>query len=412
MRHIYTSLDIGTDSIKVLVCELYKNKLNLLAASSYKSEGIKKGLIIDGAKAASSIRGAINDVEKMLNIKINKVIVTVPSYSSEYQMIKTDVDVIDSNGNVTNEDIANIYRKIEKLELDDILLNILPIDYCTEQSVYTKDAKTLVGKKLYNRSIIVTVPKKNIYSVSTLLEQMGIEIIDVSTNGIGDMYALKTKENSSKLGSIINIGSDTTSISIYNKGIIVKNSIIGLGGKSIDNDLAYMYKINMGEAKKIKEKFALAHKKYASVNDLYDIILEDGKSLKVNQYEVSEIVMSRVEEILMLAKKELVAMTDKKMEYILLTGGTSNMEHLEYVLDDIFGNNASIGKINLIGVRINKYSSALGNIIYYINKQNTKGIKNTMIDEVDEINLSSTKKDLVISTETMLGKVFEHFFGE
>ena len=36
MKHIYTSLDIGSDTIKVVVCELHQNKLNLLAASSFK----------------------------------------------------------------------------------------------------------------------------------------------------------------------------------------------------------------------------------------------------------------------------------------------------------------------------------------------------------------------------------------
>ena len=47
MKHIYTSVDIGTDTTKVVVTELYKGKLNLLAASSTKSRGIKKGLITD-----------------------------------------------------------------------------------------------------------------------------------------------------------------------------------------------------------------------------------------------------------------------------------------------------------------------------------------------------------------------------
>ena len=45
MKHIFSSIDIGSDTIKLVVCELYNNKLHLLAASSVKSKGIKKGLI-------------------------------------------------------------------------------------------------------------------------------------------------------------------------------------------------------------------------------------------------------------------------------------------------------------------------------------------------------------------------------
>ena len=55
MKHIYTSLDIGSDSIKIAVCELYQNKLNLLAATSCKSKGIKRGLITDVDLAAACI---------------------------------------------------------------------------------------------------------------------------------------------------------------------------------------------------------------------------------------------------------------------------------------------------------------------------------------------------------------------
>ena len=105
-------------------------------------------------------------------------------------------------------------------------------------------------------------------------------------------------------------------------------------------------------------------------------------------------------------------LTDKKMEYVIATGGVSNMEYFEYVMNDIFGPIASVGNINLIGLRNNIYSTALGNMIFYINKQNMQGIKSTMIDLEDIDNLSSTKKNLVVSTETMIGKVFEHFFGE
>ena len=44
MEHVYASIDLGSDSIKLAVCELYKNHLNLLAATTIPSRGIKKGV--------------------------------------------------------------------------------------------------------------------------------------------------------------------------------------------------------------------------------------------------------------------------------------------------------------------------------------------------------------------------------
>ena len=60
MRKIYTSVDLGSDSIKVLVGEVYNNRLCVLATSTVKSKGIKKGLIVDANEALATIRDAIN----------------------------------------------------------------------------------------------------------------------------------------------------------------------------------------------------------------------------------------------------------------------------------------------------------------------------------------------------------------
>ena len=123
--------------------------------------------------------------------------------------------------------------------------------------------------------------------------------------------------------------------------------------------------------------------------------------------------MSRIEEILTLARKEISILTEKKVEYIIVTGGVSNSAHFEYMVADILGKDAIIGNVKLLGIRKNKYSSAVGNIVYFIHKLKLKGKECTMISNNDMEVLSSNKKNVInISNETMLGKVFGYFFGE
>jgi len=165
--------------------------------------------------------------------------------------------------------------------------------------------------------------------------------------------------------------------------------------------------------KKIKEKFALAHRKNAVVDDIYEIVNLDGKKIKINQLEASEVVMSRLEEIISLAKNEINHLTNRPIQYIIVTGGVSNALNLEYTLASELGNSANIGNIKLIGVRNNKYSTALGNIIYFISTLKLKGQDYTMLNKDDmEVLSSSSKHFLNASSETMLGKVFGYFFGE
>ncbi|MBE6138286.1 MAG: cell division protein FtsA [Firmicutes bacterium] len=415
VKHIFSSVDIGSDTIKVVVCELYKGKLNLLAASSVKSKGIKKGLITDFEAASVSMRKAITEVEGMLGIKIKKVIISVPSYFADFLVVKGETKVTGEEHIVTGDDIIEVLQNAmkDKLMPGKEMVTMLPIDFKLDDKEGIKDPKGLVGNTLSARAVMATTPKKNIYSVVSLMDNIGIEIVDISLNPIGNSYAFRSKEMDAQVGAIVDVGAETTTVALYNKGIIVKSSIIAMGSRNIDNDLAYIYKVDLNQARKIKEKFALAHKKYASTSETYEVKMEE-ETIRINQFETSEIVMSRIEEILTLARKEINILTNRKVDYVIVTGGTSNMAHFDYIAEDIFGKDVIIGDVKLVGIRHNKFSACVGNIVYFINKLKLKGKNFTMISSSDMEELETPKKGIInnISNESMLGKVFGYFFGE
>lgn len=287
MKYVYASVDIGSDTIKVVVCELFNNKLNLLAASSVKSNGIKKGLITNGKEACVSLKKAIKEVEDMLGIKIKNVIATIPNYFSDFVMVKAEKN-FDEETEITGEEIVDLLQlamKSKKVE-NRVMVTTIPIDFMVDGKEGIKDPKGMMAKSIATRAVMVLTPKKNIMSVVTLLEEAGLEVADISLSSIGDMASMKEDITKSGVGAVINIGHETTTVSLFNKGIIVNNSVIGVGGKNIDSDISYMYKVDAKEAKRIKEKFALAHKKYASKSDFIEAVNTDGETIKVSFFYV------------------------------------------------------------------------------------------------------------------------------
>lgn len=412
MKHIYTSLDIGSDTIKIAVCELFQNKLNVLAATSCKSKGIKRGLITDFELASITIKQAFNEIEDMLGFKINKVIASVPSYLAEYSIIKSSIE-IDSSKTISSKEVMKVLEKsISSKSLDGReMVTVLPIDFKINDSVAIKDPVGLNGSKLSTRAVLVTVPKKNVYSVVGLLEKIGIEVVDISINNIGDLYSFKNNNFEDKISAIINVGAETTSISIFNRSVIVKSAILNVGAKNIDQDISYTYKIDLETANKLKHKYVVADKMHASSNETVDCKNKNGEVIKINQYEISEVVESRVKEILNLAKNELNSLTSKRIDYIIITGGMSNMAGFEYAAYDIFGKNINIGTMKMIGVRNNKYSSVIGNIVYFISKLKLKGQNYTMIDDGDYSAMASADSTRNAPDST-LGKIFGYFFND
>ena len=409
MRHIYTSVDIGSDTIKIVVCELYRGRYNLLATTSTKSSGIKKGLITDVNEASSSLQQAFNEIESMLGFKIRKCIATVPSYFAEFSVIKSEINI--TGEKITGEDvIASLQLAMkDKIVPNKEMVTVIPIDFELDKGS-VKEPIGLVSSKLSSRSVMVTTPKKNIVSVVGLFNSVGVDLVDISLGCIGDVYAFKNEDIDNNIVSIINIGAEKTEITLYNKGIPVKHNIINMGSKNVDADIAYMYKIDLETAKNLKEKFALAYKNQASLNETKEITNKNDELIKITQYEISEIVSARISEILSLANQEINTLSSHKPKTIYVSGGITNMINFNQICREKLGSCAIIGSVNLIGLRNNKYSTAIGNITYFVNKLRLKEKDYSMINNDEMEVLSSPKRN--ISSNNMLGKVFGYFFGE
>lgn len=414
MKHIYTSLDIGSDSIKVVVCELYQNKLNLLASASYPSKGIHRGLIVDPDGAKECISNAIHQVEEILGMRVDEVIATVPSYEAEFTVVKGELEVKDEDGNVSRDDIYQVLdQAVASTSFENrSIVTAIPVDYTLDGVAYQSEPLHMPGQSLKARAIVVTVPEKSAYSVMTLLDSIGINVIDISLSGIGDLYAFKNKTMEKNVGAIINIGGDITTVSLYNRGIIVKNAIINMGGVNVDKDISYMYKTPLDVSEDLKRHFALGNKRNASTSDMHEIETEVDNALRINQFEISEVVASRLEEILNLAKDKINILTSKRIDYIIITGGMSNMADIEYTANEVFKRSINIGNIRLVGIRDNKYSSAVGSIVYFISKMKLKGQDLSMVSDEDAAKLASIRKSYQeIHNDQMLGKLMEYFLA-
>ena len=408
MRKIYTSVDLGSHSIKILVGEIYNKKFNILATSSIKSRGIKKGLIVDANEILVSLKNGIADIEKKLSITIDKVIANVPSYYSSFEIVNGEVDVEGFDNRITGKEIVSVLRNAitSKIKKDRELVTIIPIYFLVDGRKNIKDPKGLIGKKLGVKAMMVTTPSKNVQSIISVFQSIGIEVVDVNLGSIADYSEFKNNATEMGLSAVINIGYDVTTVSLFNKGIIINSEVIQIGGKNIDNDISYVFKLDSKESEILKENFAVAHKKFSRVNETKECVTINKDLISINQYDVSQVVMSRLTEILKLAKKQSYLLTNREISYIIITGGTSEIPGMSYLVEEIFGDNTKVGNIETLGIRNNKYSTVSGLIKYFDGKLSLRDRVFSMIDIDNENN----DKKIDVDDNSVLGKVFGYFF--
>lgn len=409
MRNIYTGIDLGSDNIKIVVAEYVENKFQVLAATSVKSLGIKKGLIVDHEMALRSLNQAIYEIERILGIRINKALVTVPSNN---RGIKVVSGTVETNGSVNGKDIVSVLQNASENQIDEenVLVSIVPILFSADGEKYIKDPVGLAVDKLTVKALLATAPKKQIYDYLSIFSEANVEVEDITFNCISDYYEARNKKTEETIGAIINVGNDKTDVSIFNKGILIKNKIFNLGSRNVDNDITYIYGTDSNASRDLKEKFAQASKKYADVNEVLEYETEQGEKKTINQYEITEVVEARLLELLKLAKKEINDLTNKKISYIIVTGGISELNGFGSIVEDVFGLDGSVLNITTMGIRSNKYSSAIGIIKYFHEKMKLREKNISLISEDKIKEIEENKQSMLdLTEETFISKIFGYF---
>lgn len=410
MNNYYTSIELGTDTIKILVCNKVEDRFHLIASVSSPSEGIKKGKISDSKKAVTSIKKAIKKINDMLDIKIERAVVCIPTHDCHMDIVVGNVDVEDPQ-EITKKDISKVLKDalIGRVPEEEEIITVMPISFKIDEEDGVKDPTGLRGESLEIKALISTSPKEYVYELLQVLKLSGIEVIDVCYTATGDYFEVKSKKLDQTVSAIINIGEDTTSISVYNKGIMIKNKIINVGSIHIDRDISYIYKTKLTDSRDLKENFVVASSRYADSNESREVTIETGESKELNQLELSKVVEARVVEILKIAKNELKNLTKREIRYIIVTGGVSELAGFQYVIEDVLGIKARVCNITTMGVRHNKYSSTLGSIKYFDQKFSLRGKKINMLKESDVAKLISVNQPKE-TNDNIMNRVFGRFF--
>ena len=403
MRKIFNSIDIGTDEVKLVTAELYNGKYNILCSTSVKTSGVRQGLIVNLVGITNSIKKCVRLAENKLGTKIDKVIAVIPSQNISFDIATEDGTV---DGKAIFNSIGNAIKSKITNETEIVTTN--PIEYKLDNKTKVKDALGLKAKEISSRVVISSVPKKNVYSVVNILENLGIEVIDICFSSIGNYYAIKTPELDSKVVAMVDIGEEKTNVAILNKGVMIKESILPFGGNVLDDEIAFNYKTKDADSRKIKEEFAVVNRKYADVDENYKCINRINQEVIINQYRLAEILEKKAVEMLKSIKNEINNLTKREIGYIIITGGITTMQGFNTIVEELFVRNATVMNLGIIGIRNNKYACSYGVIKYFVEKLDLREKKYTMYGDEKIEEIMSTRKK--IGATGVLGKVFDKIF--
>lgn len=395
MKQIFASMELTGSNIRMVVAKIINQKLYILATKEVVTASVSHGRVLNSDMLTKDILNLRDEISLLTGFTINKTLLVLPPLSANYNLVEGHSTITNPEKIVYIEDLtramqASVYNQISE---ERELITILPIEFkVDDQKVKMPISKP--GAKVSTKSIMVTARKEFIHPIVAAIDNAGIEVVDIGISSIADYYYKFNTEFDLRRGIIVNINDDLTSVSYYNKGVVVSSDVIKVGTDNVISDLAYVYNLNHLEATKLYERFAFATTRQANINEILTVYNKNKDEVSLNQYEVSEVVMARLTEILKLSKNTIQHLTTKEISYIYYAGSATETPGFNALLKEVVGTGIKVITVDDLGARNNKYLSVLGNIYYFKYKLQLKGKHYTMYNEGDKAELNTTKNNV------------------
>ncbi len=327
-------LDIGTDCIRVVIGSQNKDKINIIEAREAPSKGVKRGIVSDVNQLAEAVDNIVIETEQSAGVPIDSVVVNIDGCNISSTEVDGMIGISNQDQLVTEEDIERIKEVAVtgKISGNYQILDIIPKNYIIDVQTEVKNPLDMTGSRLEMKANVISVLKPDYNNLVSALTTARLNP-KIIISPIAPAELVLTQKQRENGVMIIDLGSATTGLSIYEDGDLQHVSVLPVGSNNITNDLAIVLKIEPEIAEQIKRQFVDCDFKHQDRNASYK---QDGQTYKFNLNQVDQIVEARLDEIFDAIVKQL-----KKSKYfgklpngVVLVGGGSNLKNVEHYIQD------------------------------------------------------------------------------
>ena len=315
--------------------------INVLAVVKESSSSfIRKGVVYNIDKTAQCLTSIIKKLETQLKTEITKVYVGVGGQSirSVRNVISKDlpsetivtqdmvIDLMDANRNMTYQDQEILDAAVQEYKVG----SQLQLDPVGIQATHLEG------------NFLNILERKTFYkNLNKCFETAGINVAEMYLAPLALADSVLTEAERRSGCALVDIGADTTTVSVYSKNILRHLAVIPLGSNNITKDIATL-QMEESDAESMKLKYASA---YTDNNDIdNDLKYSIDTERQIESRKFIEIVEGRLEEIIENVWYQIPSeYYDKLLGGIILTGGGSNMRNIEKA----FTNHTHVEKVRI-----------------------------------------------------------------
>lgn len=379
-------LDIGTSKVVAIVGAITdEGGLEIVGIGSHPSRGMKKGVVVNIESTVQSIQRAVEEAELMAGCHIHSVYAGIAG--SHIRSLNSHGIVAIRDREVYALDLERVIDAAQAVAIpaDQKVLHILPQEYVIDTQEGIKEPLGMSGVRLEAKVHLVTCAVNAAQNIEKCIRRCGLEVEDIILEQLASSYAVLTDDERELGVCMVDIGGGTTDIAIFTEGAIRHTGVIPIAGDQVTNDIAMALRTPTQHAEEIKIKYACALTQLAGADETIKVpSVGERPARDLSRQALAEVVEPRYDELFTLVQAELrrSGYEDLIAAGIVLTGGTSKMEGVVELAEEIFHTPVRIGTPQAVDgltdiVRNPIYSTGVGLLQYGLKQQGGGDVKGT-----------------------------------
>lgn len=367
---VFVGLDIGTTSIKALVCESVKGQLKVVGVGIAPSTGLNHGVIVDINKTAHAISQAVAKAEEKSNLSIKKLIVGLPANYLQMQKVHGMI-TIGSQGQsreIVNSDVNDVARETltQNIPPERTVLDLIPTEFSVDGFGGIKDPRGMVSVRLEMKATLYTGPKTIIHNTKKAVQRAGYEIKDFVIEPIATDFNLLNDGEQDFGTVVIDLGGGQTTTSIIHDHQLKYTFVDLEGGQYVTKDISTVLNTSLKNAEQLKLNHGYADHTLADEEAEINVnVVGKNEPVQFTEEYLAEVIEARMRQIFERIHQRLQSIHAPELPGgVTIIGGGAAMPGIKELAQQYFAGRIKIYAPEQMGIRHPGYAAGLALAMY------------------------------------------------
>ncbi len=285
---------------------------------------IRKGIIDNIDKTTQALTRVVAKLNEKLGVKVNSVYVGLGGQSlrSVHNRVLLQFDGLELLSHKTIDKMCDtnsgvVYPNAEIKE-------VVPQEF-TIGSRSVVDPVGMQAEMIEANFINIIARNTLEENIRKCINAAGLEVQEILISPLCQANTLLTPNEKRSGCALVDMGADTTTVSVYVNNILRHLCVIPLGGSNVTSDITSL-KVEAEEAEELKKKYGTAFRPDNEDKTGQKISLSFDRT--EDEEKLQEIVEARYEEIVANVWHHISPYKDKMLSGIVLTGGAARIPDL------------------------------------------------------------------------------------